>query len=303
MSEKLEFFLMGLSINENGEPLASLLSQYGVFSEQVRDPGLLVRDILGEAACDRRYSPGTEVLELKSGWDEFKNELKHKNRFFPTATLFSSVLSPAPEARGVEAGVFYQLLEQLEAPVYRGAVFYRARISDTQIAPGEMGCPPPLLATGGRANPAGIPYLYLAENEETCIAEVRPANSSSIYVSRFRPRVDLKVLDLTSPRLHCSAASFEETQLGYVLGLLNFLELLSLELSKPVRAENSHLEYLPTQFLCELIKSRTNLQGIVFNSSFGFGRNFVFFSSDEFAADPPQRYIVSKTIHHFENVG
>ena len=38
----------------------------------------------------------------------------------------------------------------------------------------------------GRANPRGIPYLYLASTRETALAEVRPWIGSLISVAQFR---------------------------------------------------------------------------------------------------------------------
>lgn len=63
-----------------------------------------------------------------------------------------------------------------------------------------MGKPPARNATAGRANPIGISYLYLANNEKTCISEVRPNNTSIIYISKLILEEDVSLIDLTSPR-------------------------------------------------------------------------------------------------------
>ena len=52
--------------------------------------------------------------------------------------------------------------------------YFRARISDKKGFPKKyMGNPPSLLTKSGRANPEGISYLYLANNIETTLFEVR----------------------------------------------------------------------------------------------------------------------------------
>ena len=43
----------------------------------------------------------------------------------------------------------------------------------------------------------------------------------------------------------------------------------------PYRA---HLDYIPTQFLCEYFKTICRYEGILFNSSFGKGKNLVLFN-------------------------
>ena len=297
LADKLELFTYGLREDENGQVFPDILSRYGIFSELVRDINVLVDDIFGAGASNKKYSFDLDVETYSKQWEDFKIELKHKNRFFPKATIYSSLFNRAPSRSAEE--VFFQLLEQLTVPVNARDNFFRARISEQPLGAGQMGCPPPQSATGGRANPVGIPYLYTSDAMQACIAEVRPNNTSCIYVSHMTPVRELAVLDLTAPRKLCSASSFEEQQLAAVLGFLDLLELFSVELSKPVRPENTNLDYIPTQFLSEFIKSEAMLDGLVFNSSFGDGANYVFFDPDSLTPSAPQQYIVTRTVHEF----
>ena len=82
---------------------------------------------------------------------------------------------------------------------YQGEEYYRARLGDgdkTKPFPKEkMGAPPPeKTLTGGRANPPGIPFLYLANNRETAIAETRPWIGASVSLGRFEPERDLNII-------------------------------------------------------------------------------------------------------------
>ena len=52
-------------------------------------------------------------------------------------------------------------------------------------------------ATEGRANPKGIPYLYLATKRDTALAEVRPWIGSLITVGQFRIKQRLKLINCT----------------------------------------------------------------------------------------------------------
>ncbi len=47
----------------------------------------------------------------------------------------------------------------------------------------------------GRANPKGIPYLYLATHEDVAMAEVRPWIGSNISLGRFLTTRDLCLVD------------------------------------------------------------------------------------------------------------
>lgn len=300
LADKLELFTYGLREDENGYSFADILKSYGVLSNSVRQIDILVDDIFGKNTADKRFSFDFDVASYNEEWEDFKLELKHRNRFFPKATIHSSLFSRLTP--GSNEGVLFQLLEQLKIPVDVRESFFRARISEEPLNADQMGCPPREIVTGGRANPMGIPYLYVADSLLTCISEVRPSNSSGVYVAQVTPVRELSVLDLTTPRKNCSSSAFGEEQLSAVLGFLGLLELFSNELSKPIRPENSNLDYIPTQFLCEFIKSEAKFDGIVFNSSFGQGKNYVFFDGNSLTPAAPVKYIVNKTIHEYELV-
>lgn len=295
----VELILYSLEVSETGDDLVSLLyKQFGLFNPSlVKDPEKLVREMFGEEISGLKYVFKFDVSLYSSQWLDFKEELKHKNRFFPRSALISQVLSPSASNSSFE--VFLALLEQLKAPFDAGGVLFRARISENPLVASQMGTPPPMVASGGRANPIGIPYLYLAENEDTCVAEVRPTNASVIYISEFVAVNDLNLLCLTDPRCDSSVLKFEEHQMQDVLCFLDLLERFSFELSKPILPDKSHIEYIPTQYMCEFVKSVANYDGIVFNSSFGQGRNYVVFNNDLFSAKEPYCGQVIKTKHEF----
>jgi hypothetical protein len=57
--------------------------------------------------------------------------------------------------------------------------------------------PRPSQATEGRANPAGIPVLYLGTTEQTAISEVRPWVGVSVSVAQFKLLRTIKAIDLS----------------------------------------------------------------------------------------------------------
>lgn len=180
-------------------------------------------------------------LELQ--WDSFAEDIKSNNRFFINEKLD---------------------LEVLESTLLRFAktypadhVFYRARISEALLAKEDMGKPPANKTTPGRANPIGIPYLYVSESEGTTLYETRISLHESITIGQFKLRKSLQVISLKNIRHY---GPFGVQDLGFDLEEFiryrPYLLKLEDELSKPVRKQDVHLDYLPTQFLCEYIKSK-----------------------------------------------
>ena len=60
-----------------------------------------------------------------------------------------------------------------------------------------MGCPPPNLATAGRANPLGIPYLYLSDSAKTTYFEVRAVYLDKLSVGKFYIPQSLSLVDFS----------------------------------------------------------------------------------------------------------
>lgn len=156
-----------------------------------------------------------------------------------------------------------------------------------------MGCPPSENTAGGRANPVGIPYLYLSEEPVTCYQEIRPSNSATLYLSEVQATCDLTLVDLTAPKQKMALFKYEEDEIEGILKCLNLLQQFAEELSKPVLPEKSHLDYIPTQFICEYLRSLDIYDGIIFNSSYGTGRNIVLFSEKKVSIQEPSSHKVS----------
>jgi hypothetical protein len=62
-------------------------------------------------------------------------------------------------------------------PIDKNTILFRSRINDngviTPFPKDKMGAPPTEWATAGRANPQGIPFLYLSDAPETTFYEIR----------------------------------------------------------------------------------------------------------------------------------
>lgn len=207
-----------------------------------------------------------------SEWDQFRNELLHENRYFPQTKTFDA------ENEG-------QLFNYLAVGEAESTRFYRARLKteESPFSLDKMGRPPNRKVSYGRANPIGISYLYVATDEETAIAEIRPHKDATVCVATFELTDTLKFADLCDPRSRISPflliAADDDEGLRSLRKSMPFLERMGDELSKPVSPDNSHLEYLPSQYLCEFLK-HSGFHGVVYNSSVGAGKNYALFDDD-----------------------
>lgn len=186
-------------------------------------------------------------------------------------------------------------LERLTATVEEDT-FYRARISNNrELDELEMGAPPPLSATAGRANSEGISHLYLASDTGTVISEIRPSLSDTVYIGKFPIKEELKVVDF---RLLKGLDVFGFTDpIMYAINLDIFNEM-NKAISKPVRSGDSRLDYLPTQFFVDFIKSLNETEsagyhGIVFESTLSTsGYNLMIFDPSLLSCTKVEKRII-----------
>lgn len=282
----------------HGQNLAETLTQdWNLFAGQdVAHVQLLLAEILGDGNKVRgtwsAVNQGQEV-DLIGKWELFKQELIHQNRFFPNDD-FIPLFDQLRESFG-SALTFSQNL---------GPLLYRARIceNDQPYCISEMGAPPPKKVGNGRANPNGIPYLYLASDPHTAISEVRPNPSDQITLVEVRAEAGLKLVDLIHPRKRFSPFMFDDAeQMASLRVKLHFMERLSQELSRPILPRSASLDYLPTQFVSEAIK-HYGFDGIIFQSSVANGFNVAIFDPSKASIGNPTMHKVTKVGFEFEGV-
>lgn len=200
-----------------------------------------------------------------STWDKIKREVREEKRFFANLSYFDG-----------------NNMIEANTTIPQDTILYRARVipSDrTYLTKNDMGCPPRGKATAGRANPLGIPYLYLCKNEETTYYEVRALYLDKLAIGSFKTTRDLNILDFASALSLYYAYNNSTISLSEVIAKQKILQLISSDLSKPLRRYDSELEYVPTQLICEYCKIN-GIDGICFNSSLhNGGVNVVLFDS------------------------
>ena len=266
--------LSAYRLDDAGRPIIRLLTEdWRIFAEDRLDE-FGARSLLAEILDDgdivrKNFIPAPHaVSDSEEKWENFKQELMYENRFFPKTDIGTERIKEL---------LPYLICEEDEVR----RTWYRGRIQ-TSSAPfprEEMGAPPKERALHGRANPAGIPYLYLASDDVTCVAETRPHPGEVLTVASFTLVTGLKIVDLRDPRGHVSP--FELADEDDVLSLrrdIGLLERLGNELTKPVIPRAAATEYIPSQFLCEFVKD-CRFHGVMYRSSIADGDNLAIFDN------------------------
>lgn len=133
-------------------------------------------------------------------------------------------------------------------------------------------------ATEGRANPKGIPHLYLATEKDTAMAEVRPWVGSKVTLAIFKIVRDLKIVNFTNDSKFKSTVHLteptpkirEETVWAQIDNAF----------SRPVLPTDHAADYIPTQIITEYFKVK-GIDGLAYRSNLGKGLNIVLFNLDD----------------------
>ena len=207
-----------------------------------------------EQLYDKDFLREFDVV-MGSKWDEFSESIKYGNRFH--SGMFNS-------------DAFSSFLSIIRNTYPTGTHMYRARISAELkgFSVHEMGAPPKGKRTAGRINPDGIGILYLSLDKRTVLNEVRASAFDYITIGDFQNLRDIRVVNLssvdkTSPFLYGS-------ELEKFAANRKVFKEIAAEIAKPLRRSDSPLEYLPTQYISEFIKSQ-NYDGVEFASTLNRG--------------------------------
>jgi hypothetical protein len=131
-------------------------------------------------------------------------------------------------------------------------------------------------AIEGRANPKGIPCLYVATDKETAMSEVRPSLDSIISVGYLKLLKDIKVLDFSVEHGNKNfSIIFKEKPSQEEINNAVWIDIDN-AFSRPTKASDSKSNYAPTQIISEFIKSK-GYDGIAYKSSLSDGHNIALF--------------------------
>jgi len=289
LSEYFELILNAYRPDPEGKLLVHWFREdWGMFEHQRMDDSR-AKDLLSEILNDgeivrRMFSPSSVTEADRLGdWDKLRDELMHHNRYFPNVDINLKRLELLLSRLTVDADDVPDL-------------WYRARIQsgDVEFPIDKMGAPEKRIASHGRANPAGIPYLYLASTNATAISEIRPHTGEIACVADFRTPPGLRLIDLRRPRKMVSPFLLEDAEdIAKMRSDLPFLERLGDELTRPVVPQSAAIDYTPSQYLCEFIK-KCGYDGVIYRSSVSDGINLALFSPSKAQAIAVTQYHVTR---------
>ena len=261
--------------HEGGKQLIHwLVEDWKLFAVGRAQAMVLLGDILDDSERVRQtYRPSAMCAsDSLDAWEKLRDELRTRNRFFPD-TKFDM------DRVGGLLGYLCMPVEKIPG------TWYRARIEDSSdpFPQNEMGAPPAQKAGPGRANPVGIPYLYVGSEQDTAVTEVRPHPGEVLTIAEFTIKENVRLVDLRNPRQMITPFVMADIdEVAAVRGDIDFLEQLGQELTTPVLPNVAAIDYIPSQYLCEYIKS-VGYDGVVYASSVSDGVNLALFQPENAA--------------------
>ena len=230
---------------------------------------------------ERRYARyGSNFNSISIVWHLFKERVKHNIRYLDTDAI--------ENLNRIFFGI--QNISGAIKTIKKQTLIYRCRLAnDYETAEmfknnptKELSAPPEKLSKHNRLSAKGITCFYGAFNQETAVAEVRPAIHSLIVSCQFKLRRPIKVIDLTVFREVKDYKPFDKRYAARHK-LFRFLNEFLKELETPISPDNADLEYLPAQVVAEYFQHHMatelgKIEGIIFNSSQKkYGKNIALF--------------------------
>lgn len=274
-----------LKINQNQSSLDReqvILS----FLDSINDRQMQVEVFTAYGRDIYNYHPHTPISAGESAvLGKAKKMLQEKN-YFLVEDEYEKILRP--------------VMPYISAVINSGTRWHRARMGAKQRAADfkEMGGPPTYffeahkdkligappvgVATAGRVNRPGVSFLYLASDQETAAAEIRPHPGELVSVGCFDVIRDIRVVDLRTHDLTKLWRCDEDLE---ILELIIAMEKIFSTTAPP----SNKSAYTVTQFLGELFR-RLGFDGVTFRSTVGNGDNLVIF-------DPSHANWVDKSSH------
>jgi RES domain-containing protein len=272
---------------ETGWPILDLIqADWGVFSERLVErggAGELLEAIMRSGRDDDDGQPPFSAaadyvrtrwchLSLADLWQEFVDEVMRD----PNRPL---------TFRGTEFDEFLireDLVGRRSVALRAGTVLYRARLGFVGHAEGPkpfagraIGPPPADKVRPGRANAERKIVLYCADQQDTAVAEVRPALGEYVSVAQAQVRKHLEILDLVSDP--DPPNPFTDETVRYWIEFAELLSAFAQQLAKPIRSRDDLRDYVPSQKLAEAIE-KTRVAGIRYPSAMNpGGTNVVLF--------------------------
>lgn len=251
------------------------------------DEPIAIKELLNED-----YVKNNSIIKDNT-WEDFVDCIKYKSRFH------IDCISPK---------IFDDFFNLSKTKYQAGQIFYRARISDEKgFSHSDMTAPPKEKIKNGRANPEGIRCLYLANDIDTTIHEVRANIFDHITIGKFILQKDITLVNFKQIN---SISPFVVNDLTKYAINKPVLAKINNEIAKSVSRNDSVLTYLPTQYICDYIKSirdddkQANMyDGIEYSSTTSpNGYNIAIFNPDILKCDSIEIYKIKSIDYKKEKV-
>jgi len=291
------------NISSNGKPIEeALLEDWNIFNMSPQAIKSLIQTIyptqnLSSVSIpqfsDYDYLKEFGIVKGKS-WQEFANSIKYDNRFH------NGIFNPDA----------FAIFLSYSVKIYpEGTKMLRARIchNKNKFSIDEMGAPPPEKLQAGRINPEGIAVLYLSSEKETALKEVKASVFDFVTIGDFIATKGIKVVDLLklatiSPFLLQNKNEKDTNILTQYVINRKVLKDISTEVAKPLRRNDSTLEYLPTQFIAEFIKSQ-DYDGVEYASTMSeHSYNLAMFDKASFKCENTYVCEISKLLYETKEI-
>jgi len=230
---------------------------------------LLVEKVGMIRLCDIEYLERNSLVK-SSSWKSFVSSIKNINRFHSKHINLEILETLFQNDR------FKLKISRRQKNLFRGRISGEEKYSKE-----DMGPPPIKFATSGRANSEGIRCLYLANDITTVLHEIRARDLDYISIAEFEAKKDLNLVDLSALD---TISPFSDETYDYEWYAINMklLKLMSKEISKPLRRQDSTIDYLPAQYIVDFIKS-LGFDGVCYKSTLNKdGLNYPFFNHKNF---------------------
>jgi hypothetical protein len=229
LSEDWDIFNVGV------ETIQSLVDKLCISTGYCDNSLFTKKVIIDASSCYDTY-----CIVRGGSWKDFSNSIKETNRFHNV--MFNS-------------DSFEKILESVGKIYPLDTCFFRARIASDKngFDLSEMGAPPKGKRSAGRINPEGISVLYLSSDSETVLREVRATVFDYGTIGEFKLKKHIKVANLSAIS---STSPFRYVDIERYAANREVFKEISAEIAKPLRRNDSPLEYLPTQYIAEFIKSK-----------------------------------------------
>ena len=248
------------------------------------------------------------LIPLPGGKDDIENSLdlssvytSVESGFDDSWYSFSQYLKNNRRFTIIDEGILHftgflpDVLSGIEIKVGKNKKYYRARLGSGNnrkpLPKNEMGAPlPEKTLLGGRANPPGISFLYLSDRPKTAISEARPWKGATVSVATFITINKIQLVDLTTDFVIDDPFEYNDMLESLVLNQ-RLLRRLGKELSRPINPHKAGIEYVPTQYVTEIIRN-LEYDGMIYPSALGKGKNIVLFDESVVRCDNVKLYEV-----------